>query len=110
MATVTMDPSVASFTPINMWAMLRALINNNCPLLTNPGTPTNGTSGTFAGQAGPGCLLIDYTNGTLYQNAGTLSNPTWSKFSGSVGNAAVTALSVNGAIPIITGYYAITKV
>lgn len=74
----TADPSVASWTPINMWAMLRALVNNNVPILTFSGAPTSGTSGTFAGQAGPGAILIDYLNGNQYANTGTLLSPTWS--------------------------------
>ncbi len=82
MSTVTQDPTVASWTPINMWAMLRALINNNVPMLTNAGPPTSGTSGTFAGQAGPGASLTDYTNGAEYINVGTLASPTWVKMAG----------------------------
>ena len=45
---------------------------------TYAGTPSNGTSGTFAGEAGPGCLLMDTTNKLLYQNTNTLASPTWS--------------------------------
>ncbi len=75
------DPTVASWTPVNMFAMLRALINNNVPFLTNPGAPTSGTSGTFVGLAGPGALLIDYTNAILYINTNTLASPTWTKTS-----------------------------
>lgn len=73
------DPTVASWTPINMFAMLRALINNGCPVVSNPGAPTNGTSGTFVGVVGPGSILIDYTNKNLYVNTGTLASPTWSQ-------------------------------
>ncbi len=74
------DPSVASWTPINMWAMLRALINNGCPIVTFAGAPVSGTSGTFAGQCGKGSILLDFTNGNFYQNAGTLASPTWNQF------------------------------
>lgn len=77
----TADPGVSSWTPINMWAMLRALINNNVPVLTVAGAPTNGTSGSYAGQAGPGTLLIDYTNGILYVNTNTSASPTWTRSS-----------------------------
>jgi hypothetical protein len=67
-----------SFTPISIWAMLRAMINNNCPILVNAGPPTSGTSGTYAGQAGPGAILIDFTNGVLYVNNGlTTGSPSW---------------------------------
>jgi hypothetical protein len=82
MSTVTQDPSVASWTPINMWAMLRALVNNNVPMLTGSGAPTNGTTGTFAGQAGPGASYTDYLNGAEYINVGTLLSPTWVKAAG----------------------------
>ena len=54
----TADPGVGSFTPINMFAMIRALINNGCPIVSNAGAPTSGTSGTFVGQDGPGTVLI----------------------------------------------------
>lgn len=43
----------------------------------NAGTPSNGTSGTLAGTAGPGALLLDTTHLKLYINTGTLDSPTW---------------------------------
>ena len=43
----------------------------------NAGAPTNGTSGTKAGRAATGALLIDTTNANLYVNGGTLASPTW---------------------------------
>ena len=88
------DPGVGSWTPINMFAMLRALINNGVPILTNAGAPTNGTSGTFVGQAGPGALLIDYTNAVLYQNTNTAASPTWTD---------VSLSSVTGDVTIASG-------
>lgn len=39
--------------------------------------PVDGASGTFAGNCGPGSLLIRTDNGTLFQNTGSLSSPTW---------------------------------
>ncbi len=119
MPTVTQDPTVASWTPINMWAMLRALINNSCPLLTINGTLYPVTNSTFAGQAGKGTLLIDYANGILYMNAGTLASPNWSTvLSGPTTGSFVgeetfvpTSLSVNGVIsPNVSATYVITKV
>ncbi len=47
------------------------------PIATNAGAPTSGTSGTQAGVASPGALLIDTTNKALYQNANTTASPTW---------------------------------
>lgn len=101
----TADPGVGSWTPINMWAMLRALINNSTPIVTNPGVPVNGTSGTYVGQAGPGALLIDYVNADLYINSGTLASPIWAPIS----FTSTTLLAANGAIPVIPGNYIITK-
>ncbi len=94
----TADPGVGSWTPINMWAMLRALVNNGTPIVTNAGAPTSGTSGTFAGQAGKGAILLDYTNGAIYQNTNTLASPTWT----------VTSLSsVTGDVTFAAGVSAI---
>ena len=47
------------------------------PIATNAGAPTNGTSGTLAGIAARGSLLLDVTNAVLYQNSNTLASPTW---------------------------------
>ena len=43
----------------------------------NAGGPLSGTSGTFAGEAGPGEKLIDTTNGVEYINEGTKASPYW---------------------------------
>lgn len=50
-------------------------------IVTNAGAPSNGTSGTGAGVAGPGSLLVDSTNCNLYQNTNTKASPTWTQFS-----------------------------
>lgn len=89
------DPTVASWTPINMWAMLRALINNRCPLLTNNGAPVSGTSGTFAGQAGKGTLLIDFSSGNFYINTGTIDSPSWIRFEASGVSPALDGVTAN---------------
>jgi len=98
----TADPGVGSWTPINMWAMLRALINANVPILTNAGAPVNGTSGTYVGKAAKGSLLIDITNGPLYQNTGTLASPTWSLAAIPPGGIA-SAQIAPGVIQVATG-------
>jgi hypothetical protein len=104
----TADPGVSSWTPINMFAMLRALINNNTPILNMSGPPVSGASGSFVGQAGPGALLIDYLNGVLYVNTGTLALPNWS--GGGTQQVTFNALSVSGAIPTTPSRaYMITK-
>ena len=46
-------------------------------MLTKAGTPTDGTSGTGAGTAGPGSLCADYTNAKLYINTNTKASPLW---------------------------------
>jgi hypothetical protein len=50
------------------------------PIMTKAGAPVDGTSGSFAGVAEKGALLLDTTNGTLYQNTGTKASPVWSLF------------------------------
>lgn len=61
-------------------------------IVTNAGAPSNGTSGTGAGVAGPGSLLIDSTNTNLYQNTNTKASPTWTQFSDLSGALAFTDL------------------
>lgn len=53
--------------------------NNGVFILVNAGAPVNGVSGSGAGIAGPGCLLVDTTNKFLYINTNTLLSPTWTK-------------------------------
>ena len=55
--------------------------------ITKAGAPVNGTSGDGAGSAGPGSILIDYTNAVMYINTGTKSSPTWTAFETSGGGA-----------------------
>lgn len=43
----------------------------------NAGAPTDGSSGTFAGIAPVGAILIDTSNGALYRNIGTQASPIW---------------------------------
>jgi hypothetical protein len=43
----------------------------------NHGAPTNGASGTEAGNAANGSILIDTVNWAVYQNKGTLAVPAW---------------------------------
>ena len=45
--------------------------------LSAAGAPTDGTSGTGAGVAAPGCLYQDITNGKLYINTNTKASPLW---------------------------------
>jgi hypothetical protein len=41
------------------------------------GAPVNGVSGTFAGQAPPGALLVRTDTGVVYANTGTKASPAW---------------------------------
>jgi hypothetical protein len=45
--------------------------------LEGAGVPTDGSSGTGAGFAGPGSRYTDYTNANLYINGNTKASPTW---------------------------------
>ena len=46
-------------------------------VFAHDGTPTDGTSGTKAGRAGPGSMCIDATNGIWYRNMNTKASPLW---------------------------------
>jgi hypothetical protein len=65
-------------------------------VFTNAGAPSNGTSGTYAGIATKGSLLIDTTNATAYQNTNTQASPTWGTFP--VASAELTAFLA--AVPV----------
>lgn len=41
------------------------------------GAPVDGVSGSAAGKASTGALLVNTVAGTLFQNTGTISSPTW---------------------------------
>ena len=73
------DSAPLQFGRLNIWAWLSAAINRDIGILVNAGAPVDGTSGTAVGKAGPGCLLIDYTNKFLYINTNTKASPTWTK-------------------------------
>lgn len=46
-------------------------------IMTNEGSPSDGTSGTGAGYMGPGSMIIDRSNGAFYANTNTAASPTW---------------------------------
>jgi len=101
MAVVTQDPSAASWTPLNIWATLRHLANNFALVVDNAGAPVNGVSGTYAGQSGPGAILIDTTNANIYVNTNTLASPTWTRIGGASG-AVLASPVISGTV---TGTY-----
>lgn len=88
------------FPRLNIWGMIAELIKRDVPVLAFNGTPTNGTTGSFAGKAGLGALLIDYSTGTHYVNLGTKASPTWNPLSGPVG-AGVAGALVGGGLGVI---------
>jgi len=63
----------------NEAACISALADSKVLPQVFPGVPTSGGSGTLAGYAGKGMLLIDTTNGILYINTGSITSPTWTK-------------------------------
>lgn len=64
----------------------------------NAGAPTDGTSGTLVGLAPPGALVLDTTNGNLYQNTNTLASPTWSIFQSSGDAGSFTTVTASGLV------------
>lgn len=52
-------------------------LGNDVLVFTNDGAPTDGTSGTGFGKAGPGSICVDFTNKKAYINTGTQASPTW---------------------------------
>lgn len=71
---------------------------------TFAGTPVNGSSGTLANIAAVGSLLIDSTNGTLYENTGTTPAPQWSNVGFSTRPiVAPTAIATSGITTVPAG-------
>lgn len=54
-----------------------AWLGNDVVIAVSTAAPTDGTSGTLAGQAGPGSLLVDVASKELLINTGTQASPTW---------------------------------
>lgn len=59
-------------------------LTNQCAVLDTATAPTDGTSGTYAGVANAGTLLLQ-SNGTMYVNTGTKASPTWTVSGGGGG-------------------------
>ena len=71
---------------------------NLVPTWAHAGVPSNGTTGTVAGIAGVGDLLVDTTNAVCYQNTGTTASPTWTQLIATGGSvASITSGTINGA-------------
>lgn len=80
---------VRSFAKLSLSRLFKGG-NETYPPYTHAGVPVDGTSGTLAGIAEPGALLIDTTNKTLYQNSNTKASPTWVNFTTASGSGAFT--------------------
>jgi hypothetical protein len=65
------------FGRLSVWGMMKALVERNMGFFITTSSPTNGTSGTYAGFAGTGAVLIDSDDGSMYVNVGTLASPIW---------------------------------
>jgi hypothetical protein len=66
------------------------------PTWPHAGAPSNGTSGTLAGFANKGDLLVDVTNAVTYQNTNTQASPTWTQL-GTGASVAITGGTIDGA-------------
>jgi hypothetical protein len=69
-------------------------IRSTVSVLVGTGAPTDGTSGTGAGKAGPGSLYVRTSTPGLYINRGTKASPTWEP---STKTVTVVAAGRNGA-------------
>lgn len=75
----------------------------------NAGVPTN--SVTLAGVAPKGSLVLDTTNGVLYQNTNTLAAPTWTALTTATGAGTYTGTFdgvVGGVTPAAGSFTAVT--
>lgn len=61
----------------NVIASQKSLTENGVVEIAGTSAPTNGTSGTGLGIAGPGSLYTDVTNKNVYVNIGTAASPYW---------------------------------
>lgn len=90
------DVGPSQFGKLNMWAMFKALLNNDLGFFVTTAAPTDGTSGTYAGKAGKGAVLFDTSTGNNFVNLGTKASPIWASASGVV--AAGTGGATGGGL------------
>lgn len=95
MATAT-GPVYRGGPPFN-GAWMRFSNNVALPFQT-AGAPVNGTSGSGAGKAGTGSMLVRLDTGAWYYNTGTKSSPTWTAFGSTAGAATPSSVASTGAI------------
>jgi len=75
-----MTAGVQSFGKGNVIGMVKALVDAGVFIIPIDFNPVDGTSGSFAGFAGTGTFLINFTTGAVYGNTGTKDDPVWSQF------------------------------
>ncbi len=73
--------------------------------LIGSGAPTDGTSGTGVGRAGPCSIYLDYTNKVLYMNTGTKASPVWTAGASLAGAVTGTTATFSGALSATTGTF-----
>ena len=71
------NPRPSTYTRGSQSAGAGHHIGNDVWQITGDGAPSDGTSGTGAGYAGPASTYHDYTNGKVYVNTNTKASPTW---------------------------------
>ena len=72
---------------------------NNTGVFNTSSAPTDGTSGTLVGVAGPGSILMR-TNGSVYVNTGTKASPTWVSLGVGATNSVLTNPTIIGPTPL----------
>lgn len=81
---------------LSHWGNTQNNIQNNVWDVTGSGAPVNGTSGTGAGQLGPGSSYTDIATGIVYYNTNTQASPTW--VNGSTGGTLTTPTITNPTV------------
>src|SRR5438477_10562448 len=97
----------------SIWAQLADAVNNNVFSLVGSGAPTNGTSGTANGIAGPGSVYTDIVTGLSYTNVGTKASPNWTnqdQLSLGANIASTATIAPTSTIHHITGTVAIATI
>ena len=92
--------------------ILRKKLRSTVVVLVDTGLPTDGTSGTGAGYAGPGSLYVRTSTPGLYVNRGTKASPTWEPATktlsvvaaGRNGAGAVTATGAKVGDKVVTAF------
>jgi len=82
----------------NIWYNFHVNGNNDVFFSSASGAPTNGTSGTGAGIAGPGSQYTNTANGNTYINTNTKASPTWTLLAANSGALTPSSVASTGAV------------